>query len=173
VSGDGGLPDALPRPDHRDRRQAERLERGRVEAEVGADVWNAGRERATREPKSLARPEHRLVREIDDQVRAVELVDQRHAVFLATAQLLGSAREVGADHLVRQRCERVPHDRHVVLAVDDDDRLHRFAVISPSMRAVYFSNSSVSVANWMIFSWPWNGYLRQTATWRPENSITL
>ena len=79
----------------------------------------------------------------------------------------------GADDLVWKRRERVTHDRDVVLSVDDDHGPHRFVVTSPSIRAVYFSNSSVSIANWMIFSWPWKGYLRQTSTCVPENSITL
>jgi hypothetical protein len=35
-----------------------------------------------------------------------------------------------------------------MLPVDDDERSrHRLDVTSPSMRAVYFSNSSVSIAN--------------------------
>ena len=73
-----------------------------------------------------------------------------------------------ADHVVRQLGERVAHDRRVVLAVDDREcARHRRDVTSPSIRAVYFSNSSVSVANWMIFSCPWNGYLRHTSTCVP------
>jgi hypothetical protein len=34
---------------------------------------------------------------------------------------------------------------------------HRALVTSLSMRAVYFSYVFVSVENWMIRSWPWNG----------------
>ena len=126
-----------------------------------------------REPEALPRAEHGLVGEVDDQLRALEVLHERDAVILPAAQLLGPAREEGADDLVWKRRQRVTHDRDVVLPVDDDHGPHRFVVTSPSIRAVYFSNSSVSIANWMIFSWPWNGYRRQTSTCRPENSITL
>ena len=141
-------------------------------------VPGTGRERAARQQKPFPRPEHRLVghvhHDVDVRKGVLERVQQRHAVVDVAAQLLRPAREPGADHLVRQRGDRVAHDRRVVLPVDNDDRArHRRDVTSPSIRAVYFSNSSVSVANWMIFSWPWNGYLRQTSTCVPENSITL
>ena len=55
----------------------------------------------------------------------------------------------------------------IVLAVDKRDGLHRFVVTSPSIRAVYFSYVFVSVENWMMRSWPWNGYFRQTSTCVP------
>ena len=48
VPGDGRLPDAFAGPDHGDRRQLERMERRRVEAEVGADVRQPEREEARR-----------------------------------------------------------------------------------------------------------------------------
>src|SRR5437588_279517 len=84
-----------------------------------------------------------------------------HPRPLAAAELLRPACEPHAHHLVRQRTESVANHGRIVLPVDDDDRFHRRAVTSPSIRAVYFSNSSVSTRNWMIFSCPWNGYLRQ------------
>ena len=77
------------------------------------------------------------------------------------------------DDLVRERGERVPDDVRVVLAVDEGERSHWRPVSSPSIRAVYFSNSSVSTENWMMRSCPWNGYLRQTSTCVPATSITL
>ena len=63
------------------------------------------------------------------------------------------------DDLVVEPREGVPHDRRVVLAVDHcHNACHQALVlISSSIRAVYFSNSSVVSENWMIFSWPWNG----------------
>ncbi len=115
--------------------------------------------------------------------RRGQRVHERHAVLLAAPELLGSADEMSRDELVRQLLERVPDCRDVVLAVDDRQRAghgcfrgssrHERVVTSPSIRAVYFSNERVSVENWMIFSWPWNGYLRQTATCGPVTSITL
>ena len=111
-----------------------------------------------REAEALRRREHRLVGEVDDEVGldGVEPVDERHAVVLSAAQLLGAADEQRADELVRQRCERVANHRRVVLAVDHRDRPHG-ARTSSSMRSVYFSYSRVSVENWMIFSCPWYG----------------
>ena len=77
------------------------------------------------------------------------------------------------DHLVRQVAQRIHDHLGVMLPVDQGEGPHFREVTSFSIRAVYFSNSSVSVANWMIFSCPWNGYLRHTSTCVPENSITL
>ena len=128
------------------------------------------RQGAAREPKALARAEHRLVGEIDDRLglelddRRLQIVHERDAVLLASAELLRAADEERPDEVVRQLAERVAHDRGVVLAVDQGDRARHRVVTSPSIRAVYFSNASVSVENWMIFSCPWNGYLRQTST---------
>src|SRR5207248_10769590 len=136
------------------------------------------RDRAAREQAPLARAQHGLIREVDDDVdareRDVERVDQRYAVVLAAPKLLGAAGAPRAEHRVRQPGDSIADDGRVVLPVDHDQRArHRRDVTSPSIRAVYFSNSSVSVANWMIFSCPWNGYLRQTSTCVPESSITL
>ena len=78
-----------------------------------------------------------------------------------------------ADEVERQFGESVSHDVRVVLAVDERDRLHECVVTSDSIRAVYFSKASVSVENWMIFSCPWKGYLRQTSTCAPVTSTTL
>ena len=178
MSGDGGLPDALAGSDHRQRRERERRVRRRRELEVGALVAQPGRQDAAREQQPLARPQDRLVRHVHDDLgvrkAVVERLEQRHAVLDVAAQLLRPARKPRADHLVRQLGDRVAHHRRIVLAVDHDQGpRHRREVTSPSIRAVYFSNSSVSIANWMIFSWPWNGYLRHTSTCVPENSITL
>ena len=88
----------------------------------------------------------------------VEGLDERDAVVVATAQLLGPAHEQRTDDVVRQRLERIPHDRRVVLAVDEDDRpLAHVERTSSSILAVYFSYVFVSVENWMIRSCPWNG----------------
>ena len=65
MAGHGRLPDALAEADHGERRRLDRLERRRVEAEVGADVRQPERERARRPEQALPRPEHRLVGEVD------------------------------------------------------------------------------------------------------------
>ena len=70
VRRDGGLADALAGSDHGDRRQLERLELRRVEAEVGADVRQACRERPRDPAEPLGRSEHRLVGEVDDDLGA-------------------------------------------------------------------------------------------------------
>ena len=172
------LPDALARADHRERRRRKRLVARRLEAEVGAFIAKTGREHAAREEQALSRAEHRLVGEIDDDLGVgepvVELGEQRHPVLRVATQLLRATGEPRADDVVGQACDCVPDNGRIVLSVDHHEgRSHRRDVTSPSIRAVYFSNSSVSIANWMIFSWPWNGYLRQTSTCVPENSITL
>ena len=77
------------------------------------------------------------------------------------------------DELVRQLGERRPDDVGIVLPVDDRDSLHRWLVTSSSMRAVYFSYIFVSVENWMMRSWSWNGYFRHTDTCVPSTSTTL
>ena len=180
VAGDGGLADALAGADDRQRRPRKRRERRRVEAKVGTDVRQPEREHAAGDPEALARAEHRLVGQVDHDLRlelgdrALERVHHRDAVVLAAAQLLAAAGQPERDHLVRQRRQRVAHHGRVVLAVADGQRAHQvLAVTSSSIRVVYFSNARVSVENWMIRSCPWNGYLRQTSTWRPFTSITL
>jgi hypothetical protein len=119
-----------------------------------ADVREAKGKCAAREAEPVGRPEHGLVREVDDDLDIVlarrrgQRVDERHAVLFAAAKLLRSADEVGSDELIRQLNERVPHRRGVVLAVDDRERAgHERVVTSPSIRAVYFSNARVSVEN--------------------------
>ena len=175
MTRDGRLPDPLARPDDPDRRQLERLEHGNVEAEVGPDVRHPVGQGKAREPEALARAEHRLVGEVDDRLRleladrGFQVVHERNAVVLAAAQLLRPADEERADEVVRQLGQGVAHDVGVVLAVDQGDRARHRVVTSPSIRAVYFSNASVSVENWMIFSCPWNGYLRQTSTCGPRH----
>ncbi len=180
VGRDRGLADALAGAHDPDRGQRERLQLGRVEAEVGADVRQAGSEHPARDPEPLARAEHGLVGEIDHELgpelreRGVEVGRDLDAVVRVAAKLLGAADQVRRDELVRELLERSAHDRRVVLAVDQGDRLHHERVVtSSSIRPVYFSYSNVSSENWMIRSCPWNGCLRQTATWFPETSTTL
>ncbi len=148
----------MPRPITASDGVSTRLQRRRIEAEVGADVRQPERQRARRPQHPLPRPEHGLVGEIDDEIHLdrVERLDQRDAVVVLAAQLLGAADEQRADDLVRQRGERVPHHGRVVLAVDQRERPH-VERTSSSIRAVYFSYVFVSVENWMIRSWPWNG----------------
>ena len=70
--------------------------------------------------------------------------------------------------------ERVANHGRVVLPVHDGEGArHERVVTSPSIRAVYFSNASVFVENWMIRSCPWNGYLRHTSTCESVTSMTL
>ncbi len=180
VAGHGRLADPFAGPDDADRRQVEGLQLGRVEAKVRAHVGDAVRQHPARDAKALARPEHRLVGEVDDDLGLeigqcpLQVVEQRDAVLVVAAQLLGAPDEPRPAEVVRQGRQRVLHHRRVVLSVDDRQRAgHDRVVTSPSIRAVYFSNARVSVENWMIFSWPWNGYLRQTSTCVPETSITL
>jgi hypothetical protein len=126
VRRDGGLADALAGPDDRQRRQVERLQPWRLEAEVGADVRQSEHERARREPEALRRRQHRLIGEVNHDVSfdSVEPVDERDAVVLSSAQLLGAADEQCADELVLQCCERVAHHGRVVLPIDDCQRPH-------------------------------------------------
>ena len=180
VRGDRRLADPLARADDPDRRQRKRLQHRRVEAEVGADVREPGREHAAREPKPLSRPEHGLVGQVDDELRpvlgegGVEVGRDADAVVGVPAQLLRAADDVSRDEVVRELLERSLDDRRVVLAVDEGQRAHHERVVtSSSIRPVYFSYSNVSSENWMIRSCPWNGCLRQTATWLPETSTTL
>ena len=107
--------------------------------------------------------------------RLVEVGSDRDAVVGVVAQLLGPADDVCGDELVRQLLERRAHHGCVVLAVNECKGAlrHDRVVTSSSIRPVYFSYSNVSSENWMIRSWPWNGCLRQTATWLPETSTTL
>ena len=144
-----------------------------------APTYGRPRQGAACQPKPLGRPEHRLVREVDDDLRLVlecvaERVDERDAVVLAAAELLRPADQVGRHELVRELLERVANGRDVVLAVDDGQRpLQLRLVTSPSIRAVYFSKARVSVENWMIRSCPWNGYFRHTSMCGPDTSIRL
>ena len=177
MPGNRCLADPLPGPEYRERRNlAERQIRGRLELEVRPDVRLSESQCAARPEHPLARAEDRLVREVDDRLgglRVLERVEQRHAVLLPTAELLRAAEEDRSHEVERQLGERVAHDVRVVLAVDERDRLHECVVTSDSIRAVYFSKASVSVENWMIFSCPWKGYLRQTSTCAPVTSTRL
>ena len=156
MAGDGGLADPLARADHRkcERRALPRCILRRIEAKVGADVRKARGEDVRGEGHPLGGTEHRLVREVDDHLRPLEALDERHAVVEACAQLLASTDQERSDPLVGQRGERVANDRSGVLPVDQGDRPHRFALTSFSIRPVYFSYSSVARSNWMIRSWP-------------------
>ncbi len=138
-TGHGRLADALAGSDHRDRRNVERLERRRVEAEVGSDVRNAVGEEPAREVQARLRIEYRLVRQVDGDLRVARLRHERHAIVRNAPQLLGAADQHHADELVRELLEGVPDDVWIMLAVDHRDRLHRWLVTSPSIRAVYFS----------------------------------
>ena len=74
------------------------------------------------------------------------------------AQLLRPTDEQRADDVVRHRLEGIPHNRGVVLAVDQDEGAGGHVErTSSSIRAVYFSYVFVSVENWMIRSCSWNG----------------
>ena len=174
-----GLPDPLAGTGDGDRRERERLEGGRVEAEVGPDVRQAGGEHAARQGKALDRAEHGLVGEVDDDVRRearerrLYVLDERHAVLLPAAQLLRTADEDGRDDVVRKLGQRVPDDGRIVLAVDDRERPHVLAVTSSSIAPVNFAYSSVSSENETSFSSPWKGCRRQMSTLRPAISMTL
>jgi hypothetical protein len=170
VPDHGCLPHPLAGPDHADRRQRKRLQHGRFEPEVSARVRDPAREHAAGEPEPLPRPQHRLVGEVEHELRPelrerlVQIFHDRHAVVRAVTQLLRPADYERAHEVVRKPSQRVPHDRRIVLAVDECERPGHLVVTSSSIRVVYFSNASVSVENWMIRSWSWNGYLRQTST---------
>src|SRR5262249_17363759 len=83
VARDGRLPHPLARSDHGERGNLDRVKIHRVEAEVRADVRDAGGEGAAREQEAPLGPEHRLVRQVDDELRPrealLERVDERHA----------------------------------------------------------------------------------------------
>ena len=86
------------------------MERRRVEAEVGADVREAEREKARSEREPKLRRQHRLVGEVDDDLGVARLLDDRDAVVRLAAQLLGAADQHHADELVRQLA-RAPRAR--------------------------------------------------------------
>ena len=121
---DRRLADALAGADDADRRHADLLEPLWFEAKVGADVREAGRERTRRPAEALAGAEHRLVGEIDDELRVAEIREQRHAVARVAAQLLAPADEDRAHPVVRQLRKRVAHHLRDVLAVDQRDGSH-------------------------------------------------
>jgi hypothetical protein len=107
VARDRGLPHALAGADHGERRLRVRSKADRVEPEVRAHVREPARERCRGEPKAAPRIDHRLVREIDDEIhvdrgqRLRQRVPERDAVVRdAAAQLLGPAEENDADHVV-------------------------------------------------------------------------
>jgi hypothetical protein len=91
VARNGGLPHALPRPDHCERRKLEGLEAHGVETEVRTDVREPCGECAARELEAPPRVEDRLVGEVDDGLgvhrvdRLVERVVERDAVVLVPA----------------------------------------------------------------------------------------
>ncbi len=142
------------------------MQRRRIEAEVRADDRDSGGEEVGDQIRTP------FVGQVDRDVDVGNVRDDGDAVVRLAAQLLGAADEAHRDELVRELRERGAHDVGIVLPVDDRNSLHR-VVTSSSMREVYFSYVFVSVENWMIFSWPWNGYLRQTSTCVPSTSTTL
>ena len=158
VPGDRRLADALAGADHGDRRQLERLEQRRVEAEVGADVRQARRERARDPAEPLGRPEHRLVGEVDDDLGAVE-ARRRAARRSRRRRAASRCRRPGSRRPTRTAAPRARRARRARSAPRRSERrrAHRFAVTSRSIRPVYFSYSPVARSNWMIRSWPWNG----------------
>ena len=163
MAGHCRLPDALPRPHDGDRRPVEGSPLRRLEAEVRPDVRDAVREHPADEREALGRPEHGLVGEIDDDVgricgdRRLDVRRERHAVVLATAQLLLTADEHRRGEVVGKLHESVTYDGGVVLAVDDRYRPHVRAVTSSSMVPVNFAYSSVSSEKDTSRSWPWKG----------------
>ena len=95
----------------------------RLEAEVGADVRQPGREHAAREREAARAgraPARRRGRRRGPAEREplVERRPQRHAVVLAAAELLRPADEHGADEVVRQARRARRGRRRVVLPVD-------------------------------------------------------
>jgi hypothetical protein len=176
VPGHRRLPDPLAEADHGERRRLDGVQLRRLEPEVRADVRQSQRERAGRPEHALSRPEHRLVGEVDHEIRLdrVERVHEGNAVLVIAAQLLGPADEQSPHDVVRQRLEGSAHDGRVVLAVDQDEGAVAHAErTSSSIRAVYFSYVFVSVENWMMRSCPWNGYRRHTSTCLSSTSTTL
>ena len=129
LAGERRLPDPLAGADHGQRRQRERLVAWRLEVEVRPEVAKAERERAARQLEPPLRRQHRLVGEVDDELRLVresriEILDQRHAVLFPAAQLLHTSDEHRRDELVRQLGKRGAHDVGVVLPVDDGHGSH-------------------------------------------------
>ena len=94
LSRDGRLPHSLAgADDDRDRRELERQPLGRIETEVRAHVRQALSKHSTCERESLERAEHRLVREIDDDVGTVarnrlDIALDRNAVVRPSSKLL-------------------------------------------------------------------------------------
>ena len=79
-----GLPDPLAQADHGERRSLDRIERSRVESEVGADVGQPEGECAGGPEHALTRPEHGLVGQVDHEIDLgrVETLDERHPVVV-------------------------------------------------------------------------------------------
>jgi hypothetical protein len=138
VRRDRRLADPLARADDAERGQLERLELGRVETEVRADVWEAVREHAARQHEALARAQHGLVGKVDHELRpvigerAVERLGERDPVVRALAQLLRAAEEVRGNDVVGQLGERRAHHGRVVLAVDERERSHGTSLLRDS-----------------------------------------
>ena len=131
----------------------------RVEAEVGADVREAGGERPRRPAKPLGRAEHRLVGEVDDDLGRAEAVDERHAVVARRSRSFSvPPTRIAPSHSYGSAASASRTTGAIVLPVDQrDGPRHRLAVTSRSIRPVYFSYSPVATSNWMIRSCPWNG----------------
>ena len=175
------LPTRLPVPITASVGTGDRTPVGGSKRKSGPSYGHAERQGAAREREALARPEHRLVGEVEHDVGRVPLdgdLERRHerdaVVDLAAPQLLGAADEHRGDDVVVELVEGGADDGRVVLAVDDRDHASHFRdVTSRSMRSVYFSYSNVSVENWMMRSSPWNGWRREIDTCVPLTSTTL
>ena len=152
------LPTRFPVPITAIERQLERLEARRVEAEVGADVRQPGRERARRPAEALGRAEHGLVREVDDDL-GVRRSPRRAARRSRRRRAASRCRRPGSRRRTRTAARRARRARPARSARRRSarPRAHRSRVTSRSIRPVYFSYSPVSRSNWMIRSCPWNG----------------
>ena len=161
LAGERRLADPLARSDHRQRGQRERLVARRLEVEVGPEIAQTEGERAARELEAPLGRQHRLVGEVDDELRLVrqsrvQIGDVRHPVLLPAPQLFHTSDEHGRDELVRQLGKRGAHHIRVVLPVDDRHGSHG-APTSSSISSVDFTYSSVSVEKRIMSSSPWYG----------------
>ena len=153
VPCDRCLADALARPDDSERRKVEGLEADGVEPEVGAHIGNAASQGPARQAEAPGRIGHGLVGEVDDDLggngleRLFQCLENRNPVVLSAAQLLRPTEKDGPDDVVLEARERDPDDIGIVLPVDQRQGPQGLLVTSPSMRLVYFSNSSVSAEN--------------------------
>ena len=127
VRRDRRLADPLAGADDPDRRQRERLERGRVEAEVGADVRQPGRERrgsragSARAGRAPARRRGRRRPPAGARRAPRRGRPRRHAVVGSPRSFSVPPTTCAATNSYGSSCERIAHDRRVVLAVDEGE----------------------------------------------------